>query len=389
MADERILQALEKGNSDQRKKAVAALGRSLDPQALPILAKVYRNDPDEDVREMARKAGAYIRRNKHNFTPEAAPDEPSPAPKAKAAPQPTPEPEPAEPRTHPLLELDLDTIKVSGANAERAKAALDQAISYDMHDERSRAILALRKALELDPRLREDEYTRGLTLQIAGGAGEDEAIYRALTMDLEAARSAEGGGGGGKSRLMALFMVIGGALMAAGFLLPWLVFPTGSAFLFDDPGAVIESPQYSGLDIFNNTDDVAVTLSQIAVFNDIMRGNFSMVNLSRNPVTYSPALTAAAGGLLLLFGVLGVLGGVSGRGFWLLGVVLALAAVAAPVWFYVTVNDFVSVLNDFLFGMDGVELSELTDTGFFVTVGGVALALLGALLGVLTSGGDG
>lgn len=389
MANPRILQALRSGDPDERKKAVTALGRSLDPEVLPILAKVYRNDPDDGVREMARKAGAYIRRNKHNFTPDTASDAPAPAPKTTAALlQPEPESAAAERQTHPLLEVDLSTVKVSGANAERAKVAVDQAMSYDVKGEQARAMLALRKAFELDPRLREDEYTRGLTLQIANGANENDAIYRVLTMDAEMVKQAKTSGESGASRLMAFIMMIGGVLMLAGFFLPWLTFADDGVMSLD--GASLDSPSgYSGLDIFNDTDGIAITLSQIALFNDMMRGNFSMVNPSRNPVTYSPALTAAAGGLLLLFGVMGALGGAGKRSFWILGGVLTLAGAAAPVWFYVTVTDFVEMLSVFMFGMVEVSFGELSDIGFFMTVGGVVVGLLGAVLGIVTVVNDG
>lgn len=56
------LKMLESGNASQRRQAIMALGKSQDADALPHLMRVYRGDPDPELRELARKAGAYIRK---------------------------------------------------------------------------------------------------------------------------------------------------------------------------------------------------------------------------------------------------------------------------------------------------------------------------------------
>ncbi|PJF24703.1 MAG: hypothetical protein CUN53_16490, partial [Phototrophicales bacterium] len=62
MIDEWIDQ-LRDSNPEVRRRAVIALGRTKDTAALRPLAEVFRTDPDPEVRELARKAGLYIRRS--------------------------------------------------------------------------------------------------------------------------------------------------------------------------------------------------------------------------------------------------------------------------------------------------------------------------------------
>ncbi|PJF27730.1 MAG: hypothetical protein CUN52_14110, partial [Phototrophicales bacterium] len=63
MIDPRIIQALSSSDADKRKKAVAYLAKSLDRDALPYLARVYKTDSDSEIRELAKKAVAYIQKN--------------------------------------------------------------------------------------------------------------------------------------------------------------------------------------------------------------------------------------------------------------------------------------------------------------------------------------
>ena len=47
----------------RRREAIIALGRSKNLAAIPHLSKVFREDPDNELRELARKAATYIRQN--------------------------------------------------------------------------------------------------------------------------------------------------------------------------------------------------------------------------------------------------------------------------------------------------------------------------------------
>jgi HEAT repeat protein len=51
------LQALTSPDTEDRRRAIIALGRAKDPAALNALADVYRNDPDPALRELAQNTG--------------------------------------------------------------------------------------------------------------------------------------------------------------------------------------------------------------------------------------------------------------------------------------------------------------------------------------------
>ena len=62
MIENRVLEMLTDRNPETRKQGVKLLAQTKSMDALPHLATVYRNDVNPDVREMARKAGFYIRK---------------------------------------------------------------------------------------------------------------------------------------------------------------------------------------------------------------------------------------------------------------------------------------------------------------------------------------
>jgi hypothetical protein len=67
MIDELIRQ-LQNPDPDVRKRAIMALGKAKDPTALKALAVVVRGDPDPSLRELALKAGQYIRQQTKKTT---------------------------------------------------------------------------------------------------------------------------------------------------------------------------------------------------------------------------------------------------------------------------------------------------------------------------------
>src|SRR3954466_14332009 len=100
MIDELIRQ-LQNPDPDIRKRAIMALGKAKDPTALKALAQVVRGDPDPTLRELALKAGQYIRQQAKKSTRGPA-DKDLPTtgmlirsnPTPKNAPSPTPPPPP-------------------------------------------------------------------------------------------------------------------------------------------------------------------------------------------------------------------------------------------------------------------------------------------------------
>lgn len=395
MIDKRILQALENPSPSIRRKAITALGKSADADALPILANIYRTDPDPELRDLARKAGVYIKQQGSDSQPVSKPPSKPRNPDevdvesiiaasktARQAEEKAREPVKKIPR---VLDVDLSTLNVSGANVERAKAEMDKAMYFSVQGEMAPAKIALQKAFTLNPHLRVDNYARSLVLQIAGGVDEEQALYDLMMEEVKIPKKESEGGG----KLFVLLMLIAGGLMLAGFFLPWLQSPDDANLLAFEADVVEAEGQdaYSGLDIVQNTDDIAVTLSQLAVLADLLRGNFSLEQPNRNPITYSPALTAVAGGLQILLGLLVFLGG-GGKGwYWFQGILMTLAGGAGLLWMYTTVNDFAELLNLIFGGIMTFSAMDLLGTGFLLSAGGAGLLALASILGLLTSGG--
>lgn len=59
--NEKITAALKSNNSLVRRQAIMALSRTTSEDAIRLLASVYRNDPESDLREMAKDAAKQIR----------------------------------------------------------------------------------------------------------------------------------------------------------------------------------------------------------------------------------------------------------------------------------------------------------------------------------------
>ena len=60
---DQLIRQLDDADPARRKQAVIALGKSRDASALKPLANVYRSDPEPEIRELARKAGVYIKQH--------------------------------------------------------------------------------------------------------------------------------------------------------------------------------------------------------------------------------------------------------------------------------------------------------------------------------------
>jgi predicted esterase len=162
--DERTLAQLKSDNPLERKKAIIALGNSKDREALKILGELYRSDPDPGVREAALRAGRYIQRETQTMpklsTQELAssPSEPSEPPAQEVEPQPE--------------GVDLRTLAEAQSQVKAAQEA-------GRKKDKPRAIIALTKAIRLNPGLAEDDNFRELASTILTRP-PDEAIKMLL-----------------------------------------------------------------------------------------------------------------------------------------------------------------------------------------------------------------
>ena len=164
-----------------RRAAIIALGKTKSADALRPLAEVVLKDNDPELRELARKAGIYIRREL-NVEPEpqaprrrriAAESEPEPVPsgeRRRGAVFLEPE---ADDRRAPSKDVDGELPPGVGARPvrgkkyavpketrDRARQYTEAALNDSLGNRRDRAMKNLTEALSLDPNLINDDYSR-------------------------------------------------------------------------------------------------------------------------------------------------------------------------------------------------------------------------------------
>jgi hypothetical protein len=244
MIHDEIIELLIDPDPEVRKSGVKELGKSKNPDALPYLAEVYRDDEDPEVRELARKAGVYIRKQAGEG---AIARKPSSQSKRSSS---TVDDSVASLYTtdggslyagdggEDDLYTDIDDaplpseLHVSAAAKERAKGLVEQALDFNMRGENGKATKTLQKALKIDPTLMHDSYTISLAANITGlggpeavqmlGPDDDELRKRASSAS---GRSGARGGRSGTQILMAYGVLFGGAVVLLGyFLFAWIDF---------------------------------------------------------------------------------------------------------------------------------------------------------------------
>lgn len=195
MVDSQLLRMLGSKDAAERKQAITALARSQDRAALPHLAKVYRSDPDPEIRELARKAGVYINKKSPKETPpKAAPfymggdaaddaddlgggsgstygdtrysygtldDDSMLGDEDLLADDLLGDSEPAASKP-------IDTTRVSAGAESRARNLLEQAMSFHSRGEQQKVIKALTEAFKKNPKLATDNYALNAAASMTG-----------------------------------------------------------------------------------------------------------------------------------------------------------------------------------------------------------------------------
>lgn len=184
MIDE-LIQQLDDVSPVRRKDAVIALGKSRDMAALRPLAKVYRTDPDPEVRELARKAGIYIRQQNEGAT---VPPKPTASPpptnesyterrmrelqeqkRAAAAAAEQPQIDPEEARRRPVRGREYAVPKEV---RERARKYVDVALTENLNGDNAKAMKNLTEALSLDPNLINDGFFNSVATSVTELEGD-------------------------------------------------------------------------------------------------------------------------------------------------------------------------------------------------------------------------
>lgn len=138
-ADE-LIRSLAHANPENRKRAIIMMGQSKSREFLPHLARAVQSDSDPEVREFARKAGAYI--TKHTTT---ARTPASNTPVEKRSPKPK-----------------------RSVNAPLADQLFKQAVSAFIKRDRENAAQYLMQAVQANPELATDKNAISLGVSITG-----------------------------------------------------------------------------------------------------------------------------------------------------------------------------------------------------------------------------
>lgn len=219
---DQLVRQLQDPDPERRRQAIMALGKNRSPAALPHLAKIYREDPEPSLRELARRAGMHIRQGMEGGGAKAPASQAPPQPtnsvfideddeppldtvmvhsedddepdldaligsKAKSkptplsrklqketpAPAPKPEPEPVPVATPaPSAPVRGQNYEVSREQVKRSKELLESALSLNMRSDNAGAMKVLAGALEVNPNLVNDGYFMSVAGSVTGLEGD-------------------------------------------------------------------------------------------------------------------------------------------------------------------------------------------------------------------------
>lgn len=160
---------LKSSDPARRREAIIALGKSNSADALAPLADVYRNDPDEALRELALKAGRYLRQQgvaaaapaaaapARNSGAERIEREPSeyddiPEPKQIVRPQPR----------KPIREGDISL----------SRSLTNEALTHNANGDNAKALKALKNAIKVNPDIIDDQFFLGVAGSVTDRDGK-------------------------------------------------------------------------------------------------------------------------------------------------------------------------------------------------------------------------
>lgn len=160
--DDSLIMLLEHRDPAQRKKAIQGLAQTRNPDALPYLMMAHKSDADPHIRELAHKAGIYIRKQ--------APAASSSSSKRSSTPA----------AGGPVTQEDR----------EWAETFLRQALDRHLRSDDEFAYRNALKALKRNPELMDDAETRAIVARITEKP-EDEAIQYLRDWEERALRNAK------------------------------------------------------------------------------------------------------------------------------------------------------------------------------------------------------
>lgn len=151
MIDHQLIEMIDDPNPKVRAEAVKQLAKTRSHEAVQYLAAIYKTDSDPEIRELARKAGLYIKKKQAedqwtggDADPDSYEDE---APKRKE-------------------------VQVSQRAQDTAKSYMENAMNLHVAGDDEKATKSLMKAFKANPNLQFDSYSVGLAATIMDMPGE-------------------------------------------------------------------------------------------------------------------------------------------------------------------------------------------------------------------------
>ena len=157
-------QLLKSDNPADRKKGVQLVAKMENEKALRVLMKIYKQDPDDEVRAIAKEMAVPLAKKLREETKQEQP--------ASVVDE-TDDYEP---------ELPPDSVEVSERTKAKAKGYLDEAMDHQINDDRPKAMRALTKALDTNPNLAKDPFFKSVAASVMAVDAE-EAVHMLLNAD--------------------------------------------------------------------------------------------------------------------------------------------------------------------------------------------------------------
>ena len=133
------MKMLRDRDAAKRKVAIKRVAKAKNKNALKQLARMVADDPDSEVRSLAQKAGVYIRQQIGEL-----------------------------PQQQKVKDGE---VYVSDKDKDAAQKELDSAMTHQINEDRGRMMSSMRKALALNPNLRQDTYFVSLAESATGETG--------------------------------------------------------------------------------------------------------------------------------------------------------------------------------------------------------------------------
>lgn len=371
---EQQIRQLQSSDPNERRAAIQALAEGRHPAALRPLAAVYRNDPDLAVRDLALKAGLYIKEH-------AADDSPS----------------------------DLDNRWVSERDKQLARGFLSSATDFHMAGDKPRAAENLGKALSLDPSLRGETFVANLIMNVTG-----MAVAQAVPVLTHPDRRAELIQQMGGKQKLARRQEHGRAAhtatwnnVAVDFAVYWLAATMSVIVIFIFTLSVIQD-MFADMDLFTTASaaedmdllleaNVIVLLVTAVVFGIyqvvalaiqggfihlaatmVLGGDGLLVYLYRRLVPFQTVVSIITAGVLLL---IGLAGDIQAMVF-----VIGMGATVGSLYLFYLISRLVGEVYNFgaWSGCGAIFLGGIIQGVVFYVGNYVILSIIGALLGAAT-----